>query len=159
MKKLIIGIIILIVLAFGLLSYWRWQESWQPLGHAQATLRQVDVRIETQGGQSHVFKTEIADTPQAITTGMMFRTDMPAMTAMLFVFYQPMEVSFWMKNTLVPLDMLFIDAEKTIHHIHTNAVPHDETLIPSRGPVRYVLEVPAGTVDQLRLSVGDKIFF
>ncbi len=158
MKKLVIGIFILIAVGLGL-SYWQGRQNWQPLEHAQATLPQIDLRIETQAGQSHVLKTEIADTPQAITTGMMFRTDMPPMTAMLFVFYQSMEVSFWMKNTLVPLDMLFIDAEKTIRHIHTNAVPRDETLIPSQGPVRYVLEIPAGTVDQLHLAVGDKIFF
>lgn len=158
MKNLVIGIIVLGVIAIGL-TLWQGQQAWQPLSQAQTGLAQVDLRIETQSGQNHMFRTEIADTARAITTGMMHRPEMPPMTAMLFVFPQPGEVSFWMKNTLVPLDMLFIDAGGVIRHIHVNARPQDETLIPSQGPVKYVLEIPGGTVEQLKITPGDKIFY
>ncbi|MES2729531.1 MAG: DUF192 domain-containing protein [Pseudomonadota bacterium] len=158
MKSTIIWIVILAVIALGLFA-WDSQRQWQPQTQAQVTLRQVDLRIETQAGQKHMIRTEIADTAQSVSTGMMYRTSMPAGTGMLFVLPQPSDVQFWMKNTLVPLDMVFIDENRVIQKIHANAIPHDETLIPAGGLVSYVLEIPSGSAAEMGISVGDKIFY
>ncbi len=76
---------------------------------------------------------------------------------MLFDFGKEKHVSFWMRNTLIPLDMIFADAFGTITHIHHNAIPHDETGIPSRGPILGVLEINAGLSRFLGIQVGDRI--
>jgi uncharacterized membrane protein (UPF0127 family) len=76
---------------------------------------------------------------------------------MLFDFYQEQPVSFWMKNTLIPLDMIFIAADGTIRHIHSNAVPLSTDPIPSQFPVRGVLEINGGSAKLLGIKPGDKV--
>ena len=102
---------------------------------------------------------EIADTPYETQTGMMYRREMAPDQGMLFVFEAPGMHSFYMKNTLIALDILFIDADLRIATIHKNAQPLDESGIPSRVPVQYVLEVPAGQADRWGLSEGNIIRF
>jgi uncharacterized membrane protein (UPF0127 family) len=76
---------------------------------------------------------------------------------MLFDFKGSEQVSFWMMNTFIPLDMIFIRADGTIANIHVNAVPHDTTGIPSEGPVQFVLEIPGGRSVELGIAAGDKV--
>ena len=87
----------------------------------------------------------------------MHRTEMPENSGMLFVFNSPRKTSFWMKNTLIPLDMLFAHPDGTIHHIHHNARPQDETRITSKFPVKAVLELNGGTADKMGIKEGDQI--
>jgi hypothetical protein len=75
---------------------------------------------------------------------------------MLFDFKETREVSFWMRNTFIPLDMVFIGADGTVESIHVNARPHDPTSIPSGAPVQYVLEIPGGRSAEIGLKPGDK---
>jgi uncharacterized membrane protein (UPF0127 family) len=97
---------------------------------------------------------ELADTPEERTQGLMFRTDLPASSGMLFVYDEPGNPTFWMKSTLIPLDMLFFDAHGDLRHVHFGAVPHDETPIPGGDGIQFVLEVPAGEV--ARLGIGSR---
>ena len=76
---------------------------------------------------------------------------------MLFDFVNERPVSFWMRNTLIPLDMVFIRANGEIVHVHENAIPHDETPIPSGEPVRFVLEIPGGRAAELGIGAGDTL--
>ncbi len=100
---------------------------------------------------------EIADTDQSRAKGLMFRQSIDDDKGMLFDFQQERQVSFWMRNTFIPLDMIFIAADGTIRNIHANARPQDPTPIPSDGPVRFVLEIGGGRAAQLGLKPGDTI--
>ena len=100
---------------------------------------------------------EIADTDYEIQTGMMYREVMEDQQGMLFIFKEIGPRSFYMKNTLVPLDIIFIDENTSIIRIHRNAEPLNESGIPSGGEVKYVLEVKAGMSDLWALQEGDLI--
>ena len=100
---------------------------------------------------------EISSTDYEIQTGLMYRKDMEDRQAMLFVFPEAAPHSFYMKNTLIPLDILLIDKALEIVRIHRNASPLDESGIPSGGAVQYVLEVKAGMSDRWGVSEGDRI--
>jgi uncharacterized membrane protein (UPF0127 family) len=84
-------------------------------------------------------------------------SEMPRMSGMLFVYERPQRVSFWMENTLIPLDMIFADATGTVQRIHANAIPLDRTPIPGGEDIQYVLEINGGMADQLGLSAGDEM--
>lgn len=103
------------------------------------------------------FEIALANTPDTLSRGLMMVEKMPVNAGMLFIFPHSGEVSFWMKNTLIPLDMLFIDETGYVAKIHENAIPHDTTSIRSGGEVRYVLEINGGLSEALDLSVGDKV--
>jgi len=122
----------------------------------QPMLPQSDLVIQTASGPKK-FRVELADNDQSRARGLMFRTQMAPDAGMLFDFKQEGPASFWMRNTLLPLDMLFIRADGTIHHIHQRAIPHDETGIDSNGPVQAVLELNGGTVQRLGIKPGDKV--
>ncbi len=128
----------------------------QTLGRPQTGLPVSDLVIQTAGG-ARKFKVELADTDQSRSIGMMFRTQMAPDAGMLFDFFTEQPASFWMRNTLIPLDMIFIKADGTILNIHQRAIPHDETGINSAGPVRAVLEVNGGTAARLGIKPGDKV--
>lgn len=100
------------------------------------------------------FSVEIADDDAERARGLMFRESMPRMSGMLFLYDQPQQVAFWMKNTLIPLDLLFADARGVIGHIHHEAIPHDETAIPGRGPRLAILEINGGMARALGIDVG-----
>ena len=100
---------------------------------------------------------EVADDQAERAQGLMHRKSMSAGAGMLFVYQKTAPSTFWMENTLIPLDMLFADESGRITHIHHNAVPLDRTLISSAGPVRYVLEINAGLSRALGLSVGSEL--
>jgi hypothetical protein len=117
---------------------------------------QQTLEIVTRGGV-HVFAVEMAVTPEQQARGLMFRKELPEGQGMLFDFQREQETSFWMKNTYIPLDMIFIRADGRIHRIATDTVPLSETLVPSNGPVRAVLEVIAGTARKLGIRPGDRV--
>ena len=105
----------------------------------------------------HVFAVELASTPQEQATGLMFRRELPEGRGMLFDFHHEQPTSFWMKNTYIPLDMIFIRGDGRILRIAENTVPLSEALVPSGGPVRAVLEVNAGMARKLGIAPGDRV--
>lgn len=126
------------------------------VGRARAAPRAETLAILTRTGPV-TFTVELALTPEQHARGLMFRKELPERHGMLFDFGVEQEVSFWMRNTFVPLDMLFIGADGVIRHLHENAKPLSEDAIPSRYPVRAVLEIPGGSTRRLGIAVGDRV--
>ncbi|MFD2174105.1 DUF192 domain-containing protein [Rhodobacter lacus] len=110
--------------------------------------------LDGQGAALAGVRVEIADDAQERAQGLMGRTALPPGTGMLFVYDQAQVVAFWMHDTLIPLDMIFIDASGRIARINAHARPLDETPIPSGGPVQYVLELGGGQAAALGLAPG-----
>ncbi|WP_412174935.1 DUF192 domain-containing protein [Albidovulum sediminicola] len=108
-------------------------------------------------GGSARFRVEIADSPEERARGLMYRESMSSGAGMLFVFDRPREVGFWMKNTLIPLDMLFVEPDGRVAKVHENAIPHDETLIPGGANIAYVLEINGGLARRLGISEGAEL--
>ncbi|KKB11567.1 hypothetical protein VE25_12125 [Devosia geojensis] len=106
---------------------------------------------------AHTFNVEVVDTPETRARGLMFREELADDAGMLFDFETENTVSFWMMNTLIPLDMIFIGADGVVKTIHVNARPQDPTSIPSRVPVRFVLEIPGGRSREIGLEPGDTV--
>lgn len=100
------------------------------------------------------FEVEVADDAAERASGLMHRADLPRFGGMLFLYEREEEVSFWMKNTLIPLDMIFLDATGTVRHVHAHARPGDLTPIPSQGPALAVLEVNGGLAAELGIGPG-----
>ena len=124
-----------------------------PAGILHAQLQTVEIASRTG---VHVFAVEVAVTPEEQAKGLMFRRDLPEGRGMLFDFGREQLASFWMKNTYVSLDMIFIRADGRILRIAESTVPLSETLVHSGGPVRAVLEVVAGTARKLGIAPGDR---
>ena len=102
---------------------------------------------------------EIADDEYQTQTGLMYRESLGQEQGMLFVFPEADYRSFYMKNTQIPLDIIYVDADKNIVSFQKNAQPFSETSLPSDIPAKYVLEVNAGLANQWQLKMGDKIEF
>jgi uncharacterized membrane protein (UPF0127 family) len=124
-----------------------------PLAACSADNRLV---VHTAKGD-FAFNVEVVDTPETRADGLMFRQSLAADAGMLFDFHQSQPVSFWMRNTFIPLDMIFIREDGTVANVHVNARPHDPTGIPSDGPVMFVLEIPGGRSVEIGLDAGDKV--
>ena len=105
----------------------------------------------------HVFSVEMATTEEEKTTGLMYRKELPDGKGMLFDFSPEQEVSMWMKNTYIPLDMIFIRADGRILRIAENTEPLSTKIIPSRGLAKAVLEVIAGTAQKYGITPGDRV--
>jgi uncharacterized membrane protein (UPF0127 family) len=105
----------------------------------------------------HSFAVEIANTEAQREKGLMFRKNLPDGQGMLFDFKREQDVSFWMQNTYIPLDMIFIRGDGSILRIVENAEPLSTRLIPSGGPVLAVLEVIGGTARKLGIAPGDRV--
>jgi len=112
--------------------------------------------IHSAGGD-HTFNIEVVDTAKSRAQGLMYRQELAPDAGMLFDFLAEQSVSFWMRNTFIPLDMLFITGEGVVKNIHVNARPHDPTGIPSDGPVQFVLEIPGGRSVELGIKAGDTV--
>lgn len=116
------------------------------------------ITVRFASGGTHDFKVEVASKPIDLEMGLMFRSEMDKDAGMLFETGTPArEMAFWMKNTLIPLDMLFVAADGKIVNIHRNAVPKDLTSIPSGGPVTGVIELNGGRADQVGIHIGDTV--
>lgn len=123
-------------------------------GPALAECSQDKVHLRGPFGQV-AFTVEIADEPAGQALGLMHRPSMPRFSGMLFDFHGPGSRSFWMENTLIPLDMLFIDETGVVRHIHHRARPLDRTPISGGSDaIRYVLEINGGMAETLRLMPG-----
>jgi len=105
----------------------------------------------------HIFSVEIVDNDADRAKGLMYRKELPEGSGMLFDFHRDQEVSFWMQNTYIPLDMIFIRGDGQILRIEENTVPLSTRMIPSRGAVRAVLEVIGGTSRKLGIAPGDRV--
>jgi uncharacterized membrane protein (UPF0127 family) len=103
------------------------------------------------------FTVEIADTDAERARGLMFRTALAPDAGMLFDYHHEQLTAFWMQNTLIPLDMIFISADGVVKTIHVNARPMDTTSIPSEVPVQFVLEIPGGRSTEIGLRPGDRV--
>lgn len=112
------------------------------------------ILVIRSGGREHRFSVEVARTPREHSQGLMFRRRMAPDAGMLFVYDPPRPVSMWMRNTYLPLDMLFIAKDGRVSRIVERTVPLSEENIPSRGTVRAVLELNAGTADRLGIKPG-----
>lgn len=126
-------------------------------GKPQTGLKVVPLTIETAGGKRHSYRVEVAATPAQQATGMMFRTKMAPMTGMIFPMDPPRSAAFWMENTLIPLDLLFIGADGRIRNIIAEAVPGSRMQLPSAGPVAAVLELAGGEAERIGARPGDKV--
>jgi uncharacterized protein len=102
---------------------------------------------------------EIAERQEDRMRGLMFREHLEEEQGMLFLFPAEEPLSFWMKDTPLPLDIIFLNADRTIVTIRKNTVPFSEASVPSDRPARYVVEVNAGFADRHRLAPGDKVFW
>jgi uncharacterized membrane protein (UPF0127 family) len=128
------------------------------LGHVRAdqAMRVELVVIETDTG-THQFNTEVADTPTLRERGLMFRHELAGDRAMLFDWGRELVATMWMRNTYVPLDMIFIASDGRVAGIAENTVPQSLETISSGVPVAAVLEVAAGTARRIRLKPGDRV--
>ena len=113
--------------------------------------------IVTVDGKTHPFKVEVVAEPEERAVGLMFRRSLAADGGMLFDFGRTEPVAMWMKNTLIPLDMLFIANDGSVVNIAQRTVPGSLATIPSAKPVRFVLEVAGGTAARLGIKPGDKV--
>jgi uncharacterized membrane protein (UPF0127 family) len=113
--------------------------------------------VVVTGGRDIKFDVELALNDVERSRGLMFREKLGPYDGMLFDFHQDAPVSFWMKNTLIPLDMVFIAGDGTVKHVHANAVPLSTDAIPSQFPVRAVLEINGGSARLLGIKPGDKV--
>lgn len=115
-----------------------------------------DDRVTVAGAWGHAnFSVNIADTGPERSQGLMNVPQMPLMAGMLFVYEAPHAASFWMHNTLIPLDMLFAGPDGTILSLHENATPQDDTSIPGGDGIQFVLEINGGMAHRLGIAVGD----
>jgi hypothetical protein len=126
-----------------------------PAGQPQTGLQQVPLTITSASGV-HRFTVEVAATPGQQETGLMFVRSLAPDRGMIFPYDPPQPVSFWMHNTLIPLDMVFIRADGTIARIAT-AKPLDDTPVPSGEAVAAVLEIAGGRAAQLGIVPGDRV--
>lgn len=116
------------------------------------------IEIRTQAGNVHAISVWIADRPSRQEQGLMFVRDLPAHQGMLFVYPHERRISMWMKNTLIPLDMLFIRADGSIAYIAARTTPQALDIISSPEPVRAVLEIAGGLAEELKIGVGDRVY-
>ncbi len=128
----------------------------EPTG-PQPELPKEKLVITGHDGVAHVFQVEMAIKPEQQITGLMFRPSVPDDGGMLFDWGTPRDSQMWMRNTLAPLDMVFINQDGTIRSIAEDTVPESLAVIDSRGPVRATLELAAGTTARLGIRVGDKV--
>lgn len=115
-----------------------------------------ELTLHTSTGD-YRFNVDVVDTPESRAQGLMYVTELADDAGMLFDFKEERDVSFWMRNTFIPLDMIFVGADGLVRNVHVNARPHDVTSIPSDGPVQYVLEIPGGRSVEIGLQPGDRM--
>jgi uncharacterized protein len=122
---------------------------------AHAMLRETLKLLTTQG--THVIDVEITESPEEKTQGLMFRARLNDKSGMLFFYEVPQEVTMWMRNTYIPLDMVFIRADGVVHRIEAHTVPLSEDIVASRGDVTACLELAGGAAERLGLKPGDRV--
>lgn len=126
------------------------------VGQATAAAATVSLSIQTAKAQ-HMFRVEVARTPEEQSKGLMYRTELAPDAGMIFPFEPPRPASFWMRNTYIPLDMLFIRADGTIAVIAANTTPLSLAPVESGEPVAAVLEIAGGRSAALGIREGDRV--
>ena len=121
------------------------------------TFSKDTVTVETAAGAKHRFNVELAITPQQMAQGLMYRRQMAADAGMLFVYDPPDNAVFWMKNTFIPLDMIFIGTDGRILNIAERTIPQSETPVPAAGLTKAVLEINGGASSRLGIKAGDRV--
>ena len=135
----------------------------QPSGSAAVALERSPAGLEqapltiTSGGQAHNFTVEVARTPEEQQQGLMFRESLAPDRGMIFPYDPPQAASFWMKNTLIPLDMVFVRADGTIARIEENTAPLSLEPVAAGEPVGAVLEIAGGRSAELGIHAGDRV--
>ena len=127
-----------------------------PARHPESGLEVVSLSIASANGR-HAFRVEVARSEPEQAKGLMFRTAMGANDGMIFPMEPARQASFWMKNTVMALDLVFIGPDKRIESIAANTVPYSLSPIGSKGSVSAVLELNAGRAAQLGLAPGDRV--
>lgn len=119
-------------------------------------VREERLELVTSAGV-YALDVEIAATPEKQALGLMYRTTLPETKGMLFTHKTPRELTMWMRNTYIPLDMVFIRADGTVHRIEARTEPLSERIISSEGPVSAVLEIAGGAAARIGLKPGDTV--
>lgn len=152
-----IGAAALFFAAFGLAACSAPAEpSVAALDRSPAGLEQIPLTIQSNG-RTHSFIVEVARTPEEQARGLMHRRSLEPTRGMIFPYEPPQMTSFWMKNTLIPLDIIFIRPDGTIARIAANTVPMSLEPVPSLEPVTAVLEIPGGRAAELGIEPGDTV--
>jgi uncharacterized membrane protein (UPF0127 family) len=124
-----------------------------PAAYAAETIPLV---LQTQSG-AHRFEVEIANTDEKRTVGLMYRRSLGEKAGMLFLYEPPQPIAMWMRNTYIPLDMIFISPDNRVHRIVERTEPFSRQTIPSGGTVKGILEVNAGVAAKIGLKPGDEV--
>ena len=149
-RRLVLGLVLCLAAACG-------SPSQGAQTDPQSGLPVETLQITNHAGQTQSFRVEIADNDASRERGLMFRKQLAPNAGMLFDFKSEQNVSFWMKNTLIPLDLLFIDKDGYIINLAAQATPLSEANIPSGGPVLGVLEINGGRAAELGIEPGDRV--
>lgn len=121
--------------------------------------KEGNLQVLKNGEVTRTIDIEIADTPYEWETGLMYRESMEDNQGMLFIYPNAAPRSFYMKNTYIPLDIIFLGADTTVVSFKENAIPRDETSIPSNAPAKFILEINGGKVADWNIETGDKMRF
>ena len=127
-----------------------------PALHPVSGLAVVPLKV-IHGGKTFTFRVELARTAQEQSKGLMFRTELGPDEGMIFPFETPRGASFWMRNTVIPLDLIFVGVDGRISNIAANAIPYDESQLNSIGLAKAVLELRGGRAAELGIVPGDKV--
>jgi uncharacterized protein len=119
-------------------------------------MRRENLKLLTARGE-HVIEVEITETPEEKAQGLMFRTHLADDKGMLFFYDSPQEITMWMRNTYIPLDMVFVRADGVVHRIEARTEPLSEAIVSSRGNAAACLELAGGAAERLGLKPGDRI--
>jgi uncharacterized membrane protein (UPF0127 family) len=149
-RRLLIGLVLCLAAACG-------SPSQGASVDRQSGLLVEPLAISTHDGRTYRFRVEVADNDATRERGLMFRKSLDPDAGMLFDFKSEQNVSFWMKNTLIPLDLLFIDKDGYIINLAAQATPMSEANIPSGGQVLGVLEIKGGRAAELGIEPGDRV--
>lgn len=156
MRKIVISAVLLALVALAVGGYFMSNRAVRPTGQAMALAVDAQPLVAETSGGERSFSIEVADDPVEREQGLMFRESMADDHGMLFVFERPQIASFWMKNTPMPLDLLFVGQDGRVRSIK-HGEPFSEAVIASNEPVRFVLELKAGTSKAVGISNGDML--
>jgi uncharacterized membrane protein (UPF0127 family) len=125
--------------------------------HPESGLKVIPLTVTTMAGKAHKFRVEVASTGEEQAKALMFRRQMGPDEGMIFPMIPPRGASFWMRNTVISLDLIFIAPDGTISNIAADAIPYNEIPLLSEGPVKAVLEINGGRAKALGIAAGDKV--
>ena len=157
MRALVVSLLLLVLPACSQAAQPSPTPAAQDAVHPVSGLQVIPLTVTTPGGETHAFRVEVARTPQEQSRGLMFRTEMGSDEGMLFPYAQPQILSFWMKNTVLSLDLVFIGPDRRVVNVAANAVPYSEAPILSAAPAIATLELNAGRARELGIVAGARV--